>query len=103
MTGTSKAGCAIYPLAVDRPGKFRLYGKVPYHWMVKKPSSTAITVENGADRKEFRWDQTRSMGEWIDLGVFDLDKGARLVIDAKASTGTVIADGFAISPEGAQP
>ena len=38
------------------------------------------------------------MGEWIELGQFDLGKEAKLIIDVKASTGTVIADGFAIVP-----
>jgi hypothetical protein len=39
------------------------------------------------------------MGEWIDLGVLSLEKGATLTIDPEASTGTVIADGFALMPE----
>ena len=89
---------AIYRLPVEKPGRFRLYGKVPYHWKVEKPSSTAIIIESGAERKEIKWDQTFKMGEWIELGQFDLGKEAKLIIDVKASTGTVIADGFAIVP-----
>ena len=89
---------ATYRLPVEKPGRFRLYGKVPYHWKVEKPSSTAIIIESGAERKEIKWDQTFKMGEWIELGLFDLGKEAKLIIDVKASTGTVIADGFAIVP-----
>ena len=48
---------------------------------------------------DLKWDQTQRMGEWIDLGVLPLEKGATLTIDPTASTGTVIADGFALVPE----
>jgi hypothetical protein len=36
------------------------------------------------------------MGEWREIGVFELDKGATLTINAKESKGTIIADGFAV-------
>jgi hypothetical protein len=93
------AKAAVYPLPVDSQGRYRLYGRTPYHWDVIRPSSTAVTVESGGAKTAFKWDQTQRMGEWIDLGAFNLSAGARLVIDPENSEGMVIADGFAIVPE----
>ena len=49
-------------------------------------------------RKEITWDQTERMGEWRELGIFDLKAGATLEMDVARSTGTVIADVFALEP-----
>jgi hypothetical protein len=64
-----------------------------------QPSSTALTIESGGRKTDFRWDQTLRMGEWVDLGVFELAPGASLVIDTEKSEGLVIADGFALVRE----
>jgi hypothetical protein len=90
---------AVYPLPVNKAGRYRLYGKVPYRWNIKRPASTAVRIESAGAAVDLKWDQTQRMGEWIDLGVLPLEKGATLTIDPTASTGTVIADGFALVPE----
>ena len=90
---------AVYPLPVNKAGRYRLYGKVPYRWNIKRPASTAVRIESVGTAVDLKWDQTQRMGEWIDLGVLPLEKGATLTIDPTASTGTVIADGFALVPE----
>jgi hypothetical protein len=93
------AKSALYPLAVTERGRYRLYGRTPYYWYLVQPSSTALTIESGGRKTDFRWDQTLRMGEWVDLGVFELAPGASLVIDAEKSEGLVIADGFALVQE----
>ena len=92
------AKCAVYPLPVEKAGRYRLYGKVPYRWLIAPVSSTAVSVKSAALDISFRWNQTLQMGEWVELGVFRLEPGATLTIDPAASKGTVIADGFAIAP-----
>ncbi len=92
------AGLAVYALPVSAPGRFVLYGKVPYLWNVLHPSKTALVLRSGQTRTPLVWDQTVRMGEWHRLGEFDLQPGASLEIDPAASQGTVIADGFAIVP-----
>ena len=89
---------AVYPLPAAVQGRYRLYGKVPYLWNVIGESSTAITVKSGNAGKSFTWNQTVRMGEWINLGEFELAPGATLTIDPAASSGTVIADAFAVVP-----
>lgn len=93
------AKMAVYPLPVDRAGRYRIYGKVPYFWKVIRPSSTAITVETVNGEADLKWDQTQRMGEWTDLGAFDLVPGAKLALNPAESKGMVIADGFAVVPE----
>jgi hypothetical protein len=89
---------AVYPLPVVAEGRYRLYGKVPYRWNVVSGSSTAIIVRSGEKDVPLKWNQTLKMGEWIELGEFELAPGSTLTVDPSASTGTVIADGFAVVP-----
>ena len=89
---------AVYPLPVGKDGVFRLWGRVNYEWDVKRPSETVLVVASGGIRKEITWDQTERMGEWRELGVFDLKADATLELDVARSTGTVIADVFALEP-----
>ena len=96
---TDGSKTAVYPLEVEKSGRYRIYGKAPYFWKVTRPSATAFTVESEGRKTDFKWDQTQRMGEWNDLGVFDLAPGAKLVLDPEKSVGMVIADGFAVVPE----
>ena len=80
---------AEYELPVKKPGRYAIKMRVPYTPYVEHPSS------NGT-KKLICVDQTEKMGEWREIGVFELDKGATLAIDARQSKGTVIADGFAV-------
>lgn len=90
------AEAAVYRLPVEKGGRYVLYGKVPYLWNVAHPSETVLTLACGDTVETIRWDQTVRMGEWAELGAFELRPGATLTLDARASRGTVIADGFAI-------
>ena len=83
---------------MEKDGTISRGGRVNYERGVKRPSETVLVVESADVRKEITWDQTERMGEWRDLGVFDLKSGATLEIDVARSTGTVIADVFALEP-----
>lgn len=90
---------AIYPLPVKQAGRYRLMGKINYHWECQNDSSTAITIISNGESTSFNWNQAVGTGEWIELGIFSLTPGATLEIDVKSSYGTVVADGFAIIEE----
>lgn len=87
---------AEYKLPVEKPGRYALKMRVPYSPFVKHPSSTQIEIVSNGVKKIIKVDQTEKMGEWREIGVFELDKGATLTINAKESKGTIIADGFAV-------
>lgn len=87
---------AEYKLPVEKPGRYALKMRVPYSPFVKHPSSTQIEIVSNGVKKIIKVDQTEKMGEWREIGVFELDKGATLTVNAKESKGTIIADGFAV-------
>ena len=87
---------AEYKLPVERPGRYALKMRVPYSPFVKHPSSTQIEIMSNGAKKIIKVDQTEKMGEWREIGVFELEKGSTLTINAKESKGTIIADGFAV-------
>ncbi|MBO7237008.1 MAG: hypothetical protein J6V45_02860, partial [Kiritimatiellae bacterium] len=87
---------AEYKLPVEKSGRYALKMRVPYSPFVKHPSSTQIEVVSNGAKKIINVDQTEKMGEWREIGVFELDKGATLTINAKESKGTIIAVGFAV-------
>ena len=97
--GSQKSGAAVYPLPVEKAGRYRVYFNVPYHWNSKHPMRTAYEVLSGGAVAEASADPIVRMGEWNELGVFDLEPGAVLRIVPSKSVGRVIADGFAVSPE----
>ena len=87
---------AEYKLPVEKSGRYALKMRVPYSPFVEHPSSTKIEIFSNGAKKIISVDQTEKMGEWREVGVFELDKGATLTINAKESKGTIIADGFAV-------
>ena len=87
---------ARYELPVEKPGRHAVKMRVPYTPFVKHPSSTVIEIASNGEKKKFSVDQTEKMGEWREIGVFDLAEGATLTIVAAESNGTVVADGFAV-------
>lgn len=94
-----KIGDATYPLPVVDAGRYVLKGKVPYSWNYKAGSATAFEVVSAGRTTSFEFDQTRNSGEWATLGTFDLAPGATLRIVGAKSSGSVVADGFAIVRE----
>ena len=109
---------AVYPLPVEKAGRYALMGRVPYDWAASPGSKTAFKIVSGGKSKEFFADQAQDTGAWVKLGEFDLEPGATLtIIPAKSKAiklywskesgdlrsrdgtpvpGSVIADGFAI-------
>ena len=93
---TKKAEKAVYPLPVEKPGRYRLMGRTNYCWYAKEDSETAIAVVSDNRRISLKWNQAVNSGEWNEIGVLDLVPGSTLEIDVKSSRGTVVADAFAI-------
>lgn len=111
------AGPAVYPLPVEKPGRYALMGRVPYNWWSRPGSKTAFDIVSGGRTIRFFADQAQNTGAWVKLGEFDLEKGTKLKIvpadskplslavddatgalraqDAKRG-GCVVADGFAL-------
>ena len=59
---------------------------------------TAYEISSGGAVAEVAVDPVLRMGEWNELGVFDLAPGAVLRVMPSKSVGRVIADGFAVAP-----
>ena len=87
---------AVYPLPVEKPGRYRLMGRINYCWCAKDDSEKAIAVVTDKRRISLKWNQAVNSGEWNEIGVLDLAPGSTLEIDVKASRGTVVADAFAV-------
>ena len=96
---TKKAEKAVYPLPVEKPGRYRLMGRANYCWYAKEDSETAIAVVTDNRRISLKWNQAVNSGEWNEIGLVDLSPGSVLELDVKASRGMVVADAFAILPE----
>ena len=93
---------AVYPLPVEKAGRYALYGKVPYSWWAKPGSKTALEITSGGKAETVYHDQCIGTGTWRKIGEFDLEPGAVLKIVASKSSGNVFADGFAIVPAAAE-
>ena len=87
--GSQKSGQAVYPLPVEKAGRYRIYFNVPYHWNAKRPMRTAYEISSGGAVAEVAVDPVLRMGEWNELGVFDLAPGAVLRVIPSKSVGRV--------------
>lgn len=90
------SGIAIYRLPIDHAGEYDLYGIVPYCAYAVTPSATHLEVVSGGVTNVLSVDQSVDTGNWQKIGRFRLDRDAILRLDPKRSSGTVIADGFAV-------
>ena len=88
----------VYPLPVEKAGRYALMGKTPYVWDAKAGSKTFMAVKSGGGKKELYFDQAAGTGYWRKIGEFDLAPGAVLKILPSKSSGYVAADGFALVP-----
>ena len=95
-----KAEPAVYPLPVDKEGRYTLMGRVPYSWGAKPGSMTVCELTSGGRVETFTIDQAIADGTWRKLGEFDLAPGATLKLLPAKSKGYVVADGFAVVPAG---
>ena len=96
--GPQSAAAVVYPLPVERPGRYALMCRVPYCWFAEADSSTAFELVSGGVTKTFAFNQATDCGEWTKMGEFDLQPGATLRLDPSKSHGLVVADGFAVVP-----
>ena len=95
---TKTAQAAVYPLPVEKAGRYALKMRVPYRYAVEHPSKTVLECVSGGEKRVITVDPTLEMGQWREIATLTLQPGAVLRLDAAASRGTVIADGFAIVP-----
>ena len=91
-------GDVLYPLPVERAGRYALMGKTPYFWGAQPGSSTALEVVSGGKTTVLSVDQALGTGLWRKLADLELQPGATLRIVGRKSRGTVVADGFALVP-----
>ena len=95
-----KAEPVVYPLPVDKEGRYALMGRVPFSWGAKPGSKTVCELTSGGRVETFTIDQAIADGTWRKLGEFDLAPGATLKLVPAKSKGYVVADGFAVVPIG---
>lgn len=91
-------GEATYPVPVPKAGRYAVYGRVPWHHAMKPGSRTVFKLVGPGFSYRFVGDQGLAPGTWRRLGEFALAPGAKLVILAGESEGTVVADGFGFEP-----
>ena len=89
-------GDVTYILPVTEPGVYRLFGIVPYQAQLEHPSVTAYELHSDGQVVLFEREIAIRTGEWSELGCFHMSPGAKLKIIPSRSTGTLIADGFAV-------
>ncbi len=87
---------AVYPLPVEKAGRYVLMGKVPYSYGAKPGSQTSCEIVTGGKTKAFFFDQAQGTGSWQKIDEFDLVPGATLSIIPAKSKGFIVADGFAL-------
>jgi len=91
---------AVYPLPVEKAGRYRLMGIVPHLFNVSKMPVADLKVRCGEKTVPFEWNQYPGSGFWQDIGTVDLAPGATLELRRAASSTywAAVADGFAIVP-----
>ena len=94
----SGAEAVVYTLPVKTSGRYTLMGNTPYLCFAKPGGKTAFELSSGGKTTSFTADQTQVTGQWYRIGEFDLEPGATLTIVPAKSSGSTIADGFALVP-----
>ena len=98
----NEAVSATYPLPVEKAGCYALKGIVPHLFNLPDPPIVELTVLSGGKESRIEWNQYVGSGFWRDLGTFELEPGATLELrrSPNCRRKSIIADGFAIVPEG---
>jgi len=96
----AKDSVAVYPLPVERAGRYRLMGVVPHFFNTTNMPVAALKVVSGGKAAEVEWNQYPGSGFWQEIGTYDLEPGAKLELRraASSSCGSSVADGFAVVP-----
>ena len=89
---------AVYPLPVEKPGRYRLMGIVPHQFNRMDMPVAALTVRSGEKTVELEWNQYPGSGFWQEIATVDLVPGAKLELRRAASSACkeAMADGFAL-------
>ena len=101
-----KAAKAVYPLPVEKKGRYRLKAIVPHLFNQSISPIMDITITSAGVTKTFEWHEFPESGFWRDLGEFELEPGATLTIAPSPKTQIVenkwtppfYTDGFAVVP-----
>ena len=98
--GTGDDAVAIYPLPVEKAGRYRLMGIVPHLFNRMDMPVAALKIVSGGKVVDIEWNQYPNSGFWQEIGAYDLEPGARLELRRAPSSKcrTAVADGFAIVP-----
>lgn len=100
-TGAAKAaGDAVYPLPVTEKGRYALYRNVPFLPWRAVSGECVAELSSGGKTTELRFLPLADVGEWSELGDFDLEPGATLRIIPSRSRGFLVVDAFAVVPSG---
>ena len=103
-TKLAVAGEAVYPLPVDKAGRYRIHAKTPFSPWTRESrrGKVAYRIESDGAGETVLVEHYLHQGRWYPVGEFMLKPGARLSIVPKESTaaGEVFADGIAIEPCG---
>ena len=99
LRGAKKGMTVRYPLPVGQAGRYRIYRNVPFdpwHLLNENITHQAI-VSSGTRTFRVTYDLWTDPGEWVEIGVFDLEPGATLTVDPSGAK-LACADGFAVEP-----
>ena len=91
---------AVYPLPVEKAGRYHLKGIVPHLFNRMDMPVVALTVVSGGKTTELVWNQYPESGFWREIAVLDLGPDAKLEVRRAPSSTCrgVIADGYALVP-----
>ena len=92
---------ALYPLPVEKAGRYLLKGIVPHLFNLRNPPIVELIVRSDGKESRIEWNQLPASGFWCDLGSLDLVPGATLELrrSRNCRNGSIVADGFAVVPE----
>ncbi len=99
-SATDGSAVAVYPLPVEKAGRYRLMGIVPHLFNRKAPPVASLTIVSGEQKTNVEWNEYPQSGFWQPIGTFDLQPGATLELRRSPACldKSVAADGFAIVP-----
>jgi len=99
-----EAAVAVYPLPVEKAGRYRLLGIVPHLFNQMEMPVAELTVRSGDKVVSLEWNQYPGSGFWQQIATMDLAPGAKLELRRAASSTyhSALADGFAVVPADAK-
>ena len=88
---------AVYRLPVERAGRYALKLKIPFHYYkTSSESRLALEIQSGGKTVEAVTNPVAALGQWAEVGTFELAPGATLTVVPARSVGLIVADGVAL-------